>query len=74
MQSQWDEDGVGEVGRGEIRGEEPSMTVSFVASRDDFFSHPIQSCALDDARWVYKGSLHEELSKYKKRRVDFLIE
>lgn len=41
------------------------MTVSFVASRDCLFSHPIQSNALDDARWVYKGSPHEELSKYK---------
>lgn len=48
MQSQWNEEGVGEVGRGEKP--ESSMTVSFVASRDDFFSHPIQSCALDDAR------------------------
>lgn len=60
MQSQWEE-GVGEVGR----EEESSMTVSFVASRDCLFSHPIQSNALDDARWVYKGSPHEELSKYK---------
>lgn len=30
MQSQWDEEGVGEVERGEIRGEEPSMTVSLL--------------------------------------------
>lgn len=62
MQSQWKEE-VGEVGREEEP--ESSMTVSFVASRDCLFSHPIQSNALDDARWVYKGCPHEELSKYK---------
>lgn len=62
MQSQWEE-GVGDVGKEEES--ESSMTVSFVASRDCLFSHPIQSNALDDARWVYKGSPHEELSKYK---------